>query len=160
MLCLNHIGHLTGMLAAVALSACASSPVDIDASYDSASPNSVRMKTTSISVTEAPNEVLYIAATLQNGTAEELRRFGCTRPALALDSATATGWVELSATQTESLALCFSPYYIVSAGTTQTFETAFMRKSPAKAFPRGVALRMRLVGPTPESGPTAPVILP
>ena len=118
------------------------------------------MKTTSVSVTEAPNEVLYIAATLQNGTTDELRRLCCTRPALALDSATATGWVELSATQTESLALCFSPYYIVSAGTTQTFETGFVRKSSAKVFPRGVALRMRLVGPTPESGPTAPVALP
>ena len=157
---LNHIGRLARIFAVIVLPGCARSPVDIDASYDSTSPNSVRMKTTAVSVTEAPGEVLFIAATLQNGTNTELRRLGCVRPALAVDSATGTGWAELSATQSESLALCVSPYYIVAAGTTQAFETGFVRKSPATKFPRGVALRLRLVGPTLDSGPTAPIILP
>ncbi|MBC7841670.1 MAG: hypothetical protein H7099_05135 [Gemmatimonadaceae bacterium] len=158
---LTFFGRFAGLVVFASLAACASSPVDIDASYDSASPNSVRLKTLTVSVTAGPSETLFIGATLQNGTSTELRRLGCTRPELALDSATATGgWVELSATQSESLAQCVSPYYIVAAGTTQAFETGFMRNSPARTFPRGVALRLRLVGPTPESGPTAPIILP
>ena len=53
-----------------------------------------------------------------------------------------------------------SPYYIVSAGTSQSFETSFVRTRPATWFPRGVALRLRVVGATPETGPVAPVILP
>jgi hypothetical protein len=145
----------------LALSGCASTPVDINATYEETTRDAVTLKTTAYSATGSTVETLAISATLRNGTTTELRRMGCVRPELAIDSATATGgWVELPSTQqNESLALCVSPYYIVAAGTSQSFETGFVRKSPATTFPRGVALRLRMVGPTPESGPTAPIIL-
>ena len=141
------------------LVACATTTA-LDDGYDSQSPDTVRMRLTSVATSSNANETLALSAMISNGTATEFRRFGCTRPALAIDSATATGWAELPALQLESLALCFSPYYIVSAGTSVTFETAFVRKSPAMKFPRGVALRLRVVGETVEMGPVAPLVLP
>ena len=141
--------------ALAALTGCSSTPV----SYDGASPDSVRLHVTTVSVTGGANEILSATAMLDNGTAANFQRLGCLRPAMAIDSATATGWVELSAVQSTELALCFSPYYIVAAHSTQIFETSFVRKSPATTFPRGVALRVRIVGPTQDSGPTAPVVL-
>ena len=150
---------LLATLALTSLSACATTSTSLDDSYDSASPHSLRMRLTSATMSSGTKETLTLQATILNGTITEFRRLGCTRPALALDSASATGWTELSAEQTESLAVCFSPYYIIPAGTTQSFETGFVRKSPATTFPRGVALRLRVVGTTPDAGPFATVIL-
>jgi hypothetical protein len=138
-----------------AIGACASTPV----ATDSASPDSVRLRVTAVSVSGDANEVLTINATLENGSAEAFQRLGCLRPQMMIDSATASGWAELPALQSAELALCFSPYYIVGAHLTQAFETSFARKSPGTPFPRGIALRARVVGPTPESGPTAPVVI-
>ena len=152
--------RLLATLALTALSACATTSTSLDDSYDSASPNSVRMRLTSATMSSGTKETLTLQGAILNGTVTAFRRLGCTRPALALDSATATGWTELSAEQTESLAVCFSAFYIIPAGTTQSFETAFVRKSPATTFPRGVALRLRVVGATPDAGPFATVILP
>jgi hypothetical protein len=155
----RRLAKLVAFSAPLLLVACATT-TSLDDSYDSQSPNSVRMRLTTVATSSNANETVVLSATIQNGTTTEFRRFGCTRPALAIDSATATGWAELPALQLESLALCFSPYYIVSAGTTQAFETAFTRKSPALKFPRGVALRLRVIGETPEMGPVAPIVLP
>ena len=146
--------------ALIALTACATSATALDDSWGSASPNSVRLRLTSATTASGTKETLTLRATIQNGTDTEFRRLGCTSPAVALDSATATGWAELPAEQLASLAICVSPYYIVSAGTSQSFETSFVRTSPATRVPRGVALRLRVIGATPEAGPVAPVILP
>lgn len=133
---------------------CASTP----ASFDNASPDSVRLKVTSAIVSGSAGELLTITATLDNGSAEAFQRLGCLRPQMMLDSATANGWTALPAEQSVELAICISPYYIVGAHSVQSFETSFVRKSPG-TFPRGVALRLRVVGATPESGPTAPVVI-
>ncbi len=111
----------------------------------------------STSTTEVP--VLRLSATLANGQAERLVLGNCVEPSAVIDSATATGWAELPTNQSISLVQCVAPLAI-EARTAQTYDLVFNRTTAAATFPRGVALRVRIVRPDGEPGPVAPLVLP
>lgn len=141
------------LTAALAVVSCESSPTE-------AVTNGVRFRLLSVNITQpADADVLSLRGELTNTRSTPLVSGGCLRPNLAIDSATATGWAPISTRQSEELIQCVRAF-TVDPGTTVPFE-ATLTPDPAVAgrFPRGVALRLRVIDTTPNDGPVVPLAL-
>jgi hypothetical protein len=104
-------------------------------------------------------QILRVVGALTNNTSTVFRSGGCQRPDIAIDSATANGWVPLGAKQEAELVLCVQAFN-VTPGNTQQFQSTFVRSDTAWRFPRGVPLRLRALTITGDDGPTAAIVLP
>lgn len=119
----------------------------------------VSLRIASATTTATAVQQLRVRATIANDQSQRLVVGNCLEPSAAIDSATATGWVELPSTQAISTAHCVAPLAI-EARTSQTFDLVFNRANTAATFPRNVSLRLRIVLPDGVTGPVAPLVLP
>ena len=108
-------------------------------------PSALVLRVTSASQSApADAPTLYIDAELTNTSRSEYTAAGCMRPYLAIDSLAGSTWVPMAASQSEELMTCILGYR-VSPGTTGRFTTTFQR-TVVGWFPRGVPLRLRVIG--------------
>ncbi|HYW49395.1 MAG TPA: hypothetical protein VE861_02250 [Gemmatimonadaceae bacterium] len=119
----------------------------------------VFLQVASATTTATEVQQLRVRATITNDESQRLVVGNCLEPSAVIDSATATGWVELPSNQAISLAQCVAPLAI-EARTSQTFDLVFSRANAAARFPRNVPLRLRIMLPDGVAGPVAPLQLP
>lgn len=140
------------LAATLAMSACEGSPTE-------ANTDGVIFRLLSVSVTQpADGDMLVLSGELKNTRIVPLVSGGCTRPNLAIDSATATGWAPIRTRQYEELIQCIRAF-TVDPGATVRFE-ARLTPEGVGLFPRGPALRLRVIDETPNAGPVVPLVLP
>ncbi|MCC7053433.1 MAG: hypothetical protein IT355_09200 [Gemmatimonadaceae bacterium] len=123
-------------------------------------PSDVGLRLTSAVTVGTTAQQLQVAAIIENRTDGTFRSAGCLRPELVIDSLTPSGtWVVLDARQLDDLASCAAPFN-VAPGTSQPFQTAFVRSDTAARFPRGVSLRLRAVPVSLGNAPAVRFALP
>ncbi len=117
-----------------------------------AEPGVVSLKVVDARVVSGTPEQLLITADLTNGTDADFQRTGCLRPAMTLDSIAGTQWIAMGVLLDEELISCVRTF-TVAAGATQRIDARFRRAVPSQRFPRGTALRMRVISPPAELEP-------
>ncbi len=144
MSCLPSIRRHVRVAISCALAACASGPTAADA---------VALRILEVNQS-APADVpiLFVQARIVNAGTEPLQGGGCERPDIAVDSLGSQGWAPIEVNQSAELISCIRAF-TVDPGQSAVFQTWFQRPGRIP-FPTGTTLRLRVLRPGDESGPT------